>query len=127
VGWVYEDEPGHEGYPVGLVEQEVEFTYKNDGPGGSTYLRELSYYQDHDREVPKGGLRPVAFQVACDCGWRSRRFHAPLVARYVPHSLELGDELAEEEARQIWVRHVREVAEDEKDRVRARLFPYKGG
>jgi hypothetical protein len=124
MGWIYEDDPAHEGYVVGLIEQEVEFTYKGDGPGGSTFLRELSYYQDHDREVPKDGLRPAAVQVACDCGWRSRRFHTPLTARYHPHSLELGNERAEESARKIWLQHARESANADAD---AWLSPYRGG
>lgn len=125
MGWVNEDDPGHEGYAVGLVEEAV--TYSGDEPGGSTYLRELSYYQPGDREIPQTGLRPAAIQVACECGWRSRRFHAPLGARYFHHYLELGDAKAEEEALQLWKQHCRDEAQARAAGDKAWLFPYRGG
>jgi hypothetical protein len=87
MGWVNEYDPGHEGYVIALVERD----YIGPEPlfVRSTYLHELTYWEQGDREIPDG-LRPAAFQVACDCGWRSRRFHAPLRSRYHPHSLKLG-------------------------------------
>ena len=105
MGWFRED-PAHEGYVVGLVEQEV--THTGVGldarPVRSRYLRELSYVLDKDREVLKGGLPVAVFQVACECGWRSRRFRAPS-ARWYPCSLELYDERLEEAAQALWGEH----------------------
>ena len=91
---------------------------------GYVRFRELGPYGD---ARPVDLLRVHVFQVACDCGWRSGRFYAPLTARYSPHSLELGDEKAEEEARGIWVRHVEDAGRHEGERrlKLAHLFPYK--
>ena len=118
MGWNCEH-GGHEGFPVALVAVDEE---------GRGYVRfvELGYF---------GESRPVdlprvhVFQVGCDCGWRSRRFYAPLTASYSPHSLELGDEAAEEEARGIWLRHVADAGyhDGQREIRRARLIPYKGG
>jgi hypothetical protein len=107
MGW-FRDDPAHEGYVVGLVEEEVEFIYPNlprRQPHHSKHLRELTYSRDHDREVPEGGLRVATFQVACECGWRSPRFVAPFRARWLPYSLELGDEGLEDAARELWGAH----------------------
>lgn len=109
MGWMSED-AAHEGYVVGLVPEDIEFTNKADGPGGITYLRELRYELDHDREVGPGGLPVAVFQVACECGWRSRRYRAPVGARWLPHHLYLGDDQLEDEARLLWKEHVFENA-----------------
>lgn len=103
MGWFRED-PRHEGYVVGLVDEEITLP----GAAGDVrakVLRELSYYRDHDRDVPPEGLRVQAFQVGCECGWRSPRFLAPINARWHPHVLELGDEWTENRAREVWGRH----------------------
>lgn len=115
MGWVCEIDPAHEGYPVALVAEDA------DG-NGYVRFRELGYPTAEEL------LRVHVFQVGCCCGWRSRRFYAPLTARYSPHSLELGDEKAEDEARGIWLRHVKDAAFHDAQHVLklARLFPYKG-
>lgn len=109
MGWVSEDDPAHEGYPVALVLE--------DAPGGwSARYREIRYPEAVEL------LRVHVFQVACECGWRSRRFYAPLTATYRPHSLDLGDEAAEEEACGIWRMHVASSAA-RAERPGRRLFP----
>lgn len=92
MGWVNEDAPEHEGYVVGLVEEETVGTYVR--------LRELAYPKDEYRLSQVG-----YFQSACECGWRSRRFVAPVKAECSPFRLELGDPAMEEEARQLWRGH----------------------
>src|SRR3990172_9145429 len=98
MGWFREDDPAHEGYVVGLVPEQVTYKALDGRAIRATHLRELNYHQDHDREVAKGGLPVTVFQVACECGWRSRRFVAPCRARWYPYSLELGDEALEQAA-----------------------------
>lgn len=119
MGWHCEIDPAHEGYPVALVAED---------PEGRGYVRfvELGYYGD---PRPVDLARVHVFQVACECGWRSRRFYAPLTASYSPHSLDLGDEKAEDEARAIWLRHVKDAAFHDAERVLkvSHLFPYKWG
>jgi hypothetical protein len=59
MGWVREDHPGHEGFPVALVER--------DGVSpGSLLYRELGYPQD---DQPRDDVQVV--QAGCECGWRS--------------------------------------------------------
>jgi hypothetical protein len=105
MGWVYEDDRAHEGYVVALVRVERD--------GGYFRYRELSY-PDDTKQVE----RIHVFQAACGCGWRSRRFHAPMRANYSPFTLELGDEETEGEALQLWQQHC--VSERQGFR---RLFP----
>ncbi len=104
MGWVCETNPAHEGYPVALVAE--------DRGGGYVRFRELGY--------PDAETRPRVyfFQVACECGWRSRRFYAPLTAVYAPHRLELGDETAEAEATEIWREHVKDAERHDHGRRR---------
>ena len=101
-------------------------TFKGDGPGASTYLREFSYYQDHDCESRKlvCDLR-LSRSLAIAAGGRggfTRRS-----ARYFHHYLELGDAKAEEEALQLWKRHCRDEAEARAAGETAWLFAYRGG
>jgi hypothetical protein len=103
MGWCHSDFPGHEGYPVALVPVDV---------GGYIRFRELAY--PDAAELP----RVHVFAIGCECGWRSRRFYAPLTACYSPHSMDLGDAGAEEEARAIWAAHVGEEARRELGRSR---------
>lgn len=95
MGW-FLDDPAHEGYLVGVV-QIVR-------PFGSGYLRELNYREDCDREVGPDGLSLHSIQVGCDCGWRSRRFVAPLSARWFPCHVEV-DERTEAAAVSLWREH----------------------
>jgi hypothetical protein len=116
--------PGHEGYPVALVPVD------DDGAGYVRFMEAdrpevaLLLPRDTERELHQ---RVRVFQVGCDCGWRSRRFYAPLTAYYSPHSLELGDDQAEEEARVIWLRHVNDDAFHDGQLVLhlARLQPHR--
>jgi hypothetical protein len=130
MGWVCEEDRGvHKGYVVGLVEDQVEFIYKGGSGsfsgGGATYLRELTYETDHDREVPKDGLAVPAFQVGCDCGWRSRRFAAPPGARWYPHRLDLGDDALEAAAREEWLRHVQDELERDTGQRHPTPIPFR--
>jgi hypothetical protein len=109
MGWVNEDAPEHEGYVVGLVEEEERV-------GGYVRLRELAYPKD-DCQLS----RVRFFQSACECGWRSRRFFAPVKAEWSPFTLELHDADIEEDARQLWRRH----CEAERPGY-GRLMPCKG-
>lgn len=113
MGWFNSDIPDHEGYPVALVAE--------DRGSGYIRFRELGYPDAMDLE------RVHVFAVGCDCGWRSRRFGAPLTASYSPHSLDLGDAAAEDEARAIWAAHVADATKHDLERAigRARLIPAK--
>jgi hypothetical protein len=102
MGW-FRDDPRHEGYVVGLVEETVVLQ----GAAGefrTTILRELSYHRDQQRDVPTDGLALAAIQVGCECGWRSPRFLAPLAARWFPHHVDL-DGWSDDRARELWGRH----------------------
>ena len=87
MGWLRDGAPDHEGYIVGLAE-----------PGAP--WRELGYPEDR---APRA-IR--LFRVACECGWRSRVYHAPPGAKYTPYSAELYDAHAEHNAMRLWDRHV---------------------
>jgi hypothetical protein len=93
MGWINEKYPGHhEGYVVGLVEESA-------GRGRWRELRE----GDENCRVER-------IKVACDCGWRSRVFHAGLRALWSPNTVELRDERLEAAARTIWTVHLAEEA-----------------
>lgn len=112
MGWVCENNPAHEGYPVALVAED------RDG-SGYVRFRELGY---PDAETHP---RVYFFQIACECGWRSRRFYAPLTAVYAPHSLDLGSNEVASEAIGIWLRHVKDADhhDDQRRTGKARLMP----
>jgi hypothetical protein len=115
VGWVHSDFPDHEGYPVALMPVNV---------GGYVRFRELGY-----PDLVEHAERVHLFSVGCECGWRSRRFYAPLTASYSPHSMDLGDDGAEDEARAIWAAHVAADVRLELERAmgRSRFLPAKIG
>jgi hypothetical protein len=94
MGWISEEPPGHEGYIVGLVEEQ---------PGGR--WREL---RGEDPEC-----RVQRMKVGCDCGWRSRVFHAGLGARWHPSSTELRNDRLEREAQAVWQDHLTDEARRE--------------
>lgn len=94
MGW-FELFDGHEGYVVGYVREPK-----------SGLVRELGYHPDDDRPVE---CHVDFFAAACDCGWRSPRFVAPLRATYAPHIVLLEDDQLEEAARELWSKHLREV------------------
>lgn len=112
MGWCSSDFPDHEGYPVALMPIDV---------GGYIRFRELSYPDAAEL------ARVHVFCVGCECGWRSRRFYAPLTASYSPHSMDLGDADAEAEACAIWSAHVAADARLELERAigRSRFLPAK--
>lgn len=88
MGWFRDDRPGHEGYVLGL---------RDDGEGDWHALT-------RDDEYPERRLKMV--QVACECGWRSQRLHAPHRAEWYPCIVEFHDEGAEELARRLWHEHM---------------------
>jgi hypothetical protein len=99
MGWLHDEHPGHEGYVVGLVEED-----KSQGR-----WREL---REGDKDK---GARVERIKVACDCGWRSRVFHAGLRADWWPNIVELHDERLEIAARAVWTAHLEEEARRELD------------
>jgi hypothetical protein len=94
MGWFHDEHPGHEGYVVGLIEE------KPDGR-----WREIRGGDQEQRE-----FRVERMKVACDCGWRSRVFHAGLRAQWSPSHTDLRDEQLEDAARAIWLAHLQEEA-----------------
>lgn len=93
MSWFLDDIQGHEGYVVGLIED-----------GASTgRFRELRYPADDFRS------RVSKVQVACECGWRSTRLTAPLRAEWVPFSIVLNDDAADDTAHALWVEHMSNV------------------
>lgn len=77
MGWCDANREGHEGYLIGLVEDE------DRGLPAEAYMRRLAYPRDDaERSVE-------ALQVACDCGWRSARFSAPPGTTWLPFSVQL--------------------------------------
>jgi hypothetical protein len=119
MGWTRDDQ-AHDGFVVALIEDEVSYPSWSDGRMiRSRFLRELRARQDYGRQVPAGGLEVPAFQVACTCGWRSRRFEPPVGARWFPYHLELGDEAVETAAHALWEQH----CDDETLRLPGALTP----
>lgn len=95
LGWFNSDAPGHEGYVVAL--ERVDGTFREIGDDRTLCTR-----------FRGGGID--AIQVACDCGWRSRRFVPPFGAEYWPHIVELHDDRAEELCAELWRIHATEDA-----------------
>ena len=95
MGWLDEEEPGHEGYLVGLVPLE----------GSDFRWRELTSFQERDKE-PLERVRMV--QVGCECGWRSPRIHAPLFTEWFPYVVSAPDWF-DEVARMIWKEHIQSL------------------
>ncbi len=91
MGWLNLDHAGHEGYLIGFIREDerwLELRYSNPAT--------------RDRIVE----RVQAFQVGCDCGWRSTMFRAPLGTRYYPCSTSMRSESHEDAARTIWEQHL---------------------
>jgi hypothetical protein len=102
MGWTTEENPGHEGYVIGLVpDREL---------GGVVRLRELRY--PDDQAVVERVERVV---VGCDCGWRSPHLLAPSGTSYAPFVCDLGGGALSEayrgRARRLWQAHVHDVDE----------------
>ena len=94
MGWCNPEVDGHEGYVVGLVDESV---------GHRQRWRELNY--DHDKKPVSIGIQML--QAACECGWRSRMFHAPIVRppKWYPYTISV-DEQTEDGALILWNEHV---------------------
>ncbi len=94
MGWQSSDAPGHEGFLVGLVQDEA----ARDG------WRELR--SPGDDEERKNVDR---FQAGCTCGWRSPRFRSPAGTSWWPFILDLPKlhEDLEDVAREMWCQHWR--------------------
>lgn len=133
MGWFVDGALGHEGYVVGIVPAGYlpDFKRVRGGrfeclaPGcGARWQEELAarFHQEsehrpshHWRELSGDEPeRPVFFfQVACECGWRSPRMHAPMAARWTPSIVLLGSDLIEEAAAELWRRHANEMASEQ--------------
>lgn len=81
MGWLREDDhPAayeHEGFVVAIVREDGQF-------------RELGYSHDERDRDFTGEVTHMA--AACECGWRSQRFLAPLEAGWMPFSICLPEE-----------------------------------
>jgi hypothetical protein len=98
MGWTTEEiEEHHEGYVAALAPH----------PQGG--WRELSYgtVKAETFTPATGPARITRFRVACDCGWRSRVYVAGDKAVWWPFILELNDACKEENARMVWLEHIR--------------------
>jgi hypothetical protein len=96
MGWTNDAHPGHEGYLVAFVLREDE--------SGWIRLRRLGY-PDDDHKLE----RVAAIAVACECGWQSPRFVAPLGTKWSPFSVwlpERDEGLLEACAAAQWHRHL---------------------
>lgn len=93
MGWIDED-PKHEGFLIALVP-----------------TQDLSGWIDLSVGPPDAEhelvLELQMFAVGCECGWRSRRFHAPPGTRYMSHIVVMTAQDVEDEARELWRRHVK--------------------
>jgi hypothetical protein len=107
MGWLHEEHPGHEGYIIGLIEE----------AGADGRWREL---RPADLAAASGVER---IKVACDCGWRSRVFHAGSRAQWFPNVVELHDERLEDAARSVWTKHLQDEAEREREKSGYNLMP----
>ena len=76
MGWFSAEHPGHEGFIVGYVRATAT---------SSALWRELGYGDESERVLVE------RLSVACDCGWRSPRFHTPfgVVAQWRPFTMSL--------------------------------------
>lgn len=105
MGWFDSDAPGHEGYLVALVREE----------GAGREWRDLRVHPADEAGMRKhDGCRIEVVQVACDCGWRSPRIHAPLGTTWRPCMVVLpagaGVEAEFERfALELWQAHMREA------------------
>lgn len=106
MGWYRDTAPGHEGYLIGI--EKIDDTHR---------WRELGNQYDRERAWREKGIKLTHVQVACECGWRSPRFLAPLGTEWHPSTVELPgwDERTEEQAAGIWGKHADECAGVEVD------------
>ena len=103
MGWSFDDLPGHEGYIVGLVQDET----------SSWRKRELRMGDE---------AQPVEhIAVACDCGWRSQIVRAPYGTRFLPSTVVFR-ELDEERVEDLALAHWREHVERERRRRFGKYF-----
>ena len=102
MGWFNDNAPGHEGYVIGLVEDDKGETWS---PSGKR-LRKLGTGDKARTRIP-------FVQVACDCGWRSKVFIAPIGTDFWPSTVALTSERSEDRAAAIWRLH----ADDDTSRV----------
>jgi hypothetical protein len=109
MGWINEEAPTHEGYIAGFVD------------GGRGRLREIGYPED-DKPISAVGI----IGAACSCGWRSKRFHAPLGTEWGPFVLLIRSEHTENQLVGLWAEHVKAELEP-RGRLRADMLPYDGG
>jgi hypothetical protein len=104
VGWFNSEHPGHEGYLVGLQRDE----------SGVDGFRELGFRKSATADSPdlveQADIKTL--QVACECGWRSARFMAPVGTAYAPHMIFLSDHSdadLREVAAELWTKHLGDV------------------
>lgn len=104
MGWQDDNQPGHEGYLVGLVRAEGPLATDWCSVEGVGLRRLASRADDQDR------ADIAAVQVGCDCGWRSARLVPPLGTSWAPFTVQLPRDAHgrafETAARAAWRRHL---------------------
>jgi hypothetical protein len=108
--WFNDEVGDHEGYVVGLIAD----------PDAAEGWRELGTWDNKSCQIE-------TFKVACNCGWRSRVFHAGSRSRWIPNIVELGEDRLEDAARSIWKRHIADEAglEVERNQGGFHLIPFE--
>ena len=90
MSWFHDEETGHEGTVVGLVE--VRHGWRELGVADQT-------------------AQPVlVVQAACECGWRSPRMRAPSGTRFVPSAVMLPPGY-DDRARVLWREHIQQIVD----------------
>jgi hypothetical protein len=89
MGWINDDAPHHEGYLVGLREDDWR-------------------YIELGTNDPEQAVKVV--QVGCDCGWRSPRLDAPNGTKFWP-SIVVAPENFEDFALSLWKEHIETEAQ----------------
>lgn len=96
MSWFRDEQPGHEGFMVGLVP-----AVNKDGRESDWRFRELNA-QD-DGETTERQVRVV--QVGCSCGWRSSYLSPPRGTVWFPYCVSTPSDAFEDEVRRIWNEH----------------------
>ena len=93
MGWMFSNAPEHEGYLIGIVQQD------------ELRWRELGFDDEARARGRRYGIPLSMIQVGCDCGWRSPRIAAPFGTYWSPFIVNTREEF-EEEMRERWREHV---------------------
>ena len=79
-------------------------TYEHEGHVQGV-VRDGFDWRDLGIDDVRDDTRLMQVQVCCTCGWRSRRYTAPLGTYWSPCSVQLRDEGTEDAAAAIWQAH----------------------